>query len=83
MYYSETWWPFRLIRRWQNAIEILLIPLRILALLLEIIIGLGFLASLAIAYGVYTHKIPEALVIGVLNDIGGQALPILKAQGIF
>jgi hypothetical protein len=81
--FQDVWWPLRLIRREQNVVEILLIPIRILALLIEILIGLGFLATIAIAYGIYKHKIPESSLIAVLNNVGDQALGILKAQGVY
>lgn len=79
----ETWWPLRLPQRVLLAAQMALLPLRTLALALEILVLAGFLGGAALLVATYTHQIPEDTIRTALNEAGARALSVLRSQGIY
>lgn len=80
---ANQWWLYNLGRRLWLAGELILYPLKIVALLLEIALGIGFIAVIVVVIAFWKGDIPQADIINFVNSVGSQGLSILKAQHVY
>lgn len=72
-----------LFRNIKTALQIGLMPLQFIALVIEIIIGVGFLVVVGAGVAWWRHMIPDQTVIAAVNAVGARALGVLQAQGVY
>lgn len=80
---ANQWWLYNLGRRLWLAGELILYPLKIIALLLEIALGIGVVLIIIGIIAFWKGDIPQSDIINFVNGVGNQGLAILKAQHVY
>ena len=79
----ERWWPMRLPQRVLMMCELLLLPLRAASMAVELVVGLGIVAAVALAWGIHAGMVPQAVAGRLLGSAGAGILAMLRAQGLY
>ena len=79
----EPWWPLRLPQRLFLILNLALGPIRLAAMLSEILLAGLIFAAILVGWAIYTKAIPESQVERVIATLGTHILSILRQQGVF
>lgn len=80
---SGPWWPLRFISRTLRLAEVAMLPLRLVAVTLEVALALVLVGAILLTWAWMTHRIPDTDVAAILAPLGDRILIMLHQQHVF
>lgn len=77
------WWPLRFVSRTLRLAEAALIPLRLVAVALEVAMALVLGGAILLIWAWMTHRVSDADAAALIAPVGERILSLLHQQHVF